>query len=148
MKITPAEFEQWYTEYYPGVKGYIKKRIRDEHAAEDIAQEVFMTFMKHVDPARNPLGYLYIIAKTQIVDYVRRKKANFPFVTNYPEVGTKVVHPDTTFMLDEYGISPEMKLRAQGYRGKEIAKILELDHGTVRSRLHAQRQQLKERLDR
>lgn len=143
--MTQAEFNEYYRENYRPIKGFIRKRVRNDDAdAEDITQEVFLIFYRLADVRKKPVAYLYRIAKTQIIDFYRRNKNKRKFEVNgFDFEQTGVTMPDTTWMLSEYPLSPAMKLRLEGYKFREIAEKLNIHPGTVRSRLHYERTQLK-----
>ncbi len=56
---------------------YARRRIRSEEAAEDIAQDVLLTMhrVRHTfEPGRPFEPWMYAIARSRLIDYVRRNK--------------------------------------------------------------------------
>lgn len=59
---------------------YIKSKVSDEYAAEDILQEVFIKIYKNADQLSNPAGlktWLYRITYNTIVDYYRKNNDRY-----------------------------------------------------------------------
>jgi RNA polymerase sigma-70 factor (ECF subfamily) len=54
---------------------YVRQRLHDRAAAEDVVQETFvglLTSLPHYDPARGLENYLFAIASHKSIDYLRR----------------------------------------------------------------------------
>ncbi|KXX67551.1 RNA polymerase sigma factor [Flammeovirga sp. SJP92] len=59
------------------LKNYIKGKVGSMEDAEDIAQDVFLSFVGGFDDIsdlRKSISWLYTVAKNKIVDYRRKKK--------------------------------------------------------------------------
>ncbi|MBD0405374.1 RNA polymerase sigma factor [Flammeovirga sp. EKP202] len=59
------------------LKNYIKGKIGSMEDAEDIAQDVFLSFVggfDEISDLRKSISWLYTVAKNKIVDYRRKKK--------------------------------------------------------------------------
>ena len=59
------------------LRGYIRSRVRDHAAAEDILQDVFLKAHKRAPESStvaNMEGWLFLIAKNAVADYYRRSK--------------------------------------------------------------------------
>ncbi len=65
-----------YDKYFPEVFRYVRYRLNDPHAAEDIASEVFVRFLeavqKHRGPQTNLRSWLISTAAHIVTDYMRR----------------------------------------------------------------------------
>ena len=60
------DFERVYREYFPSVYRYMLSVTKNEHTAEEIAQETFFKALKNIekyDPKQNMLTWLCTIAK-------------------------------------------------------------------------------------
>ena len=60
------DFERVYREYFPSVYRYMLSVTKNEHTAEEIAQETFFKALKNIekyDPQQNMLTWLCTIAK-------------------------------------------------------------------------------------
>ena len=65
-----------YDRYFPEVFRYVRYRLNDPHAAEDIASEVFVRFLeavqKHRGPQTNLRAWLISTAAHIVTDHMRR----------------------------------------------------------------------------
>ena len=65
-----------YDKYFPEVFRYVRYRLNDPHAAEDIASEVFVRFLealqKHRGPQTNLRAWLISTAAHIVTDHMRR----------------------------------------------------------------------------
>lgn len=79
--INKNDFRALFDEYYESIRLYIYYKIAEKEAADDMAQDVFMTvWEKRTDmDLRNMKSLLYKIAAGLIVDYYRKcdVKADF-----------------------------------------------------------------------
>jgi RNA polymerase sigma-70 factor (ECF subfamily) len=69
--------ENIWLEYHARLLGFIKSRVNDEAAAEDILQDVFVRVQTGIDRLRqdSSIGsWLYRISRNAIIDYYRRHK--------------------------------------------------------------------------
>ena len=68
------------------LKGFIAKRVRDEHDAEDLLQEVFLRTHVALHDVRDPdrvRPWLYRVATNAISDYYReRRRADLPLMAD------------------------------------------------------------------
>jgi RNA polymerase sigma factor (sigma-70 family) len=129
---------------------------RDDDAAEDVAQEVFLSFWQRpfaYDPAKGSLrGWLAMIAHRRAVDLVRREEAHrrstrepqlgMDALSGGDPVGDQVTDADTTRRLRAaLGTLPEPLHSAitlaylHGRTYREVAIELGLPEGTAKSRL-------------
>src|SRR6185369_16440135 len=64
-------------ELQPVLRSYVKRRIRDEEAANDICQDVLLTMhrVRHTfEPGRAFEPWLYAIARSRFIDHLRRRR--------------------------------------------------------------------------
>lgn len=134
---------------------YIKKRINSELDAEDLTQEVFYKLSKSKnDKVDNIKSWVYTIAKNSIIDYYRKKK-------HFTEGVENLEHPEELFEADTIDeltncIVPFIKQLPDDYQQvirlselenisqKEIAKKLNMNYTTVRSKVQRGRGKLKD----
>jgi RNA polymerase sigma-70 factor (ECF subfamily) len=144
----------------------------DEDEAKDLVQETYLKayrFIKSFQEGTNAKAWLYRILKNSFInDY--RKKSKQPSKVDYQEVenfyNSDDVSSDMTVDLrvdtlkDMMGDEVTMALNSlavdfrtviilcdlEGFTYEEMAKILDIPIGTVRSRLHRARNLLKEKL--
>ncbi len=73
--------ERIWQSYHAGLRGFIRSRVGDESAADDILQEVFMRIHARIgsleDGARIK-AWIYSITRNAVVDYYRARKTLEP----------------------------------------------------------------------
>ncbi|MEV0581887.1 RNA polymerase sigma factor [Nonomuraea sp. NPDC050310] len=69
-----------YREHWLLVCGFLLRRTRDPHLAEDLAQETFVRATRAFLGWRgeNPAAWLLAIARTTLLDHVRRRRVELP----------------------------------------------------------------------
>jgi RNA polymerase sigma-70 factor, ECF subfamily len=68
----PDALESFYRTYFDRVYAYIRRLVHDEHAAEDLTQDVFMSIhqsLARYDPARDLRPWVFTIATNKLRDY-------------------------------------------------------------------------------
>ncbi len=136
---------------------------RDQGAAEDILQECFVRLLIHADRVRTdaPVGpWLYRVAINLSCDWVNHRQRWSVLLGKLVERWTASFHVEGTVeereiqekVREAIGTLPLLQqvvivlYYLEGLSLKEIAEILEVPEGTVKSRLHYAREALKERL--
>jgi RNA polymerase sigma-70 factor (ECF subfamily) len=130
--------------------------LRDRHAAEDVAQEVFVRAFSKIHEFRGEAAlftWLYQITLNECKARTRRAKPTLNFDDCESE-GCAGSTPDTSAVekialeraLDQ--LSPPLRIalvlrELHGLSYEEIARVLKLPVGTVRSRLHEARRQFQ-----
>jgi RNA polymerase sigma-70 factor (ECF subfamily) len=165
----------FYEEFMPHVNsmynfGYRLTLDRDD--AKDLVQDTYLKayrFIESFQKGTNAKAWLFRILKNSFInDY--RKKSKEPNKVDYQEVETyynsedvnRQITPDLRVeaLKDMIGDEISNALNAldvdfrtviilcdlEGFKYEEMAKILDIPIGTVRSRLHRARQLLKEKL--
>jgi len=160
-------FEQLVRRHTPELHQFVLRFTNDSGAAEDVVQETFLQVHNSAtafDPARRFKPWLFTIAANKARDYLRRRsrRREVPFeaqVDNEDEMGRRFldllsgddVLPHEDLLQDEkrvavrniMGAMPtklsEVLVLAYYHRFayKEIAEIIGIPLGTVKSRLHA-----------
>ena len=79
IKLTNSndEIDQVIQKNYMSIYKYCYYHVGNSNAAQDITQEVFLKFLKHIDRYKEYgklRNYLYVIAKNCIRDYLRKAK--------------------------------------------------------------------------
>lgn len=137
--------------------GYFLRRHGSPETAEDLLQETFAAVMRNPQrllQAETPRAYLFGVARNISVDALRRAH---PLETPLAEETAATVEsedPRLAAMREAIGrLNPalrqvlELRLR-QELSYEEIARILNIPVGTVRSRLHHAVRSLREVLQR
>ena len=145
-----AAFEQVYSDNFARVRSFLRVYLGNTPAVDDVAQETFLQFWQRpgsFDPDRSTLRtYLLGIARKRAADWWRRHRP-----TDEIERAVAITACDTsTLLLSDalQQLDPEMRnilwLReVEGYGYDELARILAVPLGTVRSRLFTAREHLR-----
>ena len=170
-----AAFERLVRKYEKYVCTTVYSVVRNYDDSFDVAQEVFLKLYHNIGSFKGESSFsswLYRIAKNTALDFLRKEQKNKNNVSLYTENSdgeeTVMDIPDTSVSsspeqtavkneakeilysaLDE--ISDEHKeiiiLRdVDGYTYEEIAEMLGLEYGTVKSRLFRAREALRKKL--
>ena len=68
----PEALERFFDVYFQRVYGYVARLVRDEHAAEDLTQDVFLHVHRSLpsyDPSRPLRPWVFTIATNKVRDY-------------------------------------------------------------------------------
>lgn len=156
-------YHYFYDHYGKAIFGVIYQVVPNQEAAEDILQEVFVKIWKNInsyDPSKGRLfTWVLNIARNQSIDYTRSKEFNKDgktislsenvnsgeglFQTNHQDAGLKKVIEG----LPEEGRKLLELSYFLGYTHEEIAQMLKLPLGTVKTRLRSTIIELRKRLN-
>ena len=154
-------FNYLYDNYSPALFGIINQIVRDKEIATDVLQEVFVNIWRKkesYDPAKGRLfTWMLNIARNAAIDKIRSRnyqdnKKNQPLVENVNTGwNSHAVNPD----VKDVGLKKIVnRLREeqrmlidlsyfQGFTHEEIAKMLSIPLGTVKTRIRAALTQLR-----
>lgn len=149
--------EKIYTLLKPSLYSFVYRYTRDEQLSIDLVQDSFMKlhrYKQYYDPNKGKLkSYLFQTAyRLMITKLNRRKKwrSFLPFLT--PIEKGEIDHADRLTIRDAVARLPD-KQRAvillfyyHDMTQEDIAEILDIPKGTVKSRLHKAIQSLKDEL--
>lgn len=161
-------------EFYPlmdAVYTFAYRLTADATQAEDLVQEVFLKawrFLGRYEEGTNAKAWLFRICRNAFINEYRSKKSR-PYKVDYEdivvyhndddpvapryfglheEMGNKLMGDEVTLALN--ALSPAFRtvvlLDLEDFTYEEIAAILEIPIGTVRSRLHRARNVLADKL--
>ena len=173
QQINPAEFERCMRDSHRQVYGLAMRLTGQVSDAEDLVQEAYIRafrFFHRYDPTLPFTSWMYRILTNVHIDQNRRKgrirtssldHAGADGETAW-EVADETSSPERTIMegqLDDalqYGLmamSPEFRMAVvladvEGMAYEEIAEVMQTSIGTVRSRIHRGRRQLRRYLER
>ena len=147
------------------LRNYARTLTRNEEDAEDLVQETFLKILENRDKfniTTNMKAWTYTIMKNTFINSYRRAKRsneivdssedNYLYNINAPDAAEK---PDEALRAKEIGksiktLSKEhreaFELYNHGYKYKEIADMLGLSIGTVKSRIFFGRKRLMDDL--
>ncbi len=159
QSTTEAEFEQIMREYGTRVLRLVTFMVKDRSLAEDITQDVFVKVYRYLPQFRGESHihtWVYRIAVNECKGYLRSWSFRniFPYSRvnkeGFDTVEGSVLERDERDQLVKHVLNLPPAYRqviALHYyadlRIGEVAKVLGVTEGTVRTRLHRARQQLK-----
>lgn len=143
-------FEAFYRENAPRLQMFLRRLVGDQHAAEDLVQEAFMQIWNRPNGFRPDRGslrsYLYGIGRKRAAEWWQRHEVTSSRADHDEQTYRTDTAPTVT---DAFEQLPERQrtllwLReVEGQTYAELAEILEIPVGTVRSRLFAAREALR-----
>ncbi|MCZ6918726.1 MAG: sigma-70 family RNA polymerase sigma factor [Gemmatimonadetes bacterium] len=163
--------------YERPVFSLIYRMVRDRERAEDLTQETFVKVLNALDSYRPEYkfsSWIFKIANNAAIDQLRRKELDTLSLDGAPDAVTAERQEGTSLQLADTGESPLQELQArelggqieeaiaqlrpeyrscillrhvEGYPYEEIAEMLDLPLGTVKTYIHRARSQLRELLE-
>lgn len=143
-------FDMWYRENAPRLRVFLRRLLGDEQAVQDVMQETF-TQIWHRPHRFNPeLGsaraYLFGVARRQAAEWKRKNTAGDELEVDPPtpsrvEIASMVTEAFSHLALEQRTLLWLREVEGQSY--EELAMILDIPVGTVRSRLFAARESLR-----
>jgi RNA polymerase sigma-70 factor (ECF subfamily) len=151
--------------------------VRDRETAEDLAQDTFIKVLNHIDRYRPEFklsSWLFKIANNVAIDYLRKRSLDTVSMDGSPHAATAAEVEATSLefaarqetALEEMeakelgsaieraidALRPEyrsciMLRHVEGRSYEEIASMLDLPLGTVKTYIHRARHQLREALE-
>jgi RNA polymerase sigma-70 factor (ECF subfamily) len=166
----PRQFNEAYRRHAPLAKAAAARILRDEAAAEDVVQDVFMQLWLRpsaYDPGRGSLGaYVTMLARSRAVDRWRTRSARDAALRRSvdevrvrgDETGEDTVEPvirrdRRRRLASAIGELPSEQRSAmllaygRGMTAREIAAATKIPLGTAKSRLRLGLQKARENLD-
>jgi RNA polymerase sigma-70 factor (ECF subfamily) len=171
-----AAFRELVRRYQRPVFSLIYRMVRDRELAEDLAQETFVKVLNAIDsyrPEHKFSSWIFKIANNAAIDHLRRRELDTLSLDGAPDAVTPDRQEATALQVGARAESPleEMEARELGsqidraiarlrpeYRAcivlrhvegrayEEIASILSLPLGTVKTYIHRARAELRETL--
>lgn len=145
MAETMRQVARLYREHGPDLLRYLRRRFADAGSAEDLLQETFVQAMRRPDrlgQAVSPRAWLFAIARNVGVSWLRRRRRPVRLPDEIASPVGAAEDPRLERMRRAIAALPapqrealELRLREQ-LSYEEIADVLDVPLGTVRSRLH------------
>src|SRR6266498_5250925 len=155
--ITPSE-QLWETFSIP-LQQFIGRRVRDQHSAEDILQDVFLKIHLHIDTLHSQeriASWIYQITRNAIADYYRTQRPavdlSETLVAPYDLADDDLVRellPCVAAMVDALPMAYREALRLTTYQGlsqKALSERLGISFSGAKSRVQRARAKLKQQL--
>ena len=173
QKGKEAAYRELLKRYERPVFSLVFRMVRDRETAEDLSQETFVRVLNNIDrysPEFKFSSWLFKIANNLTIDFLRRRRVNTISIEGAPDAVTAESAKATSIALASGGESPLAELeskelglaieRAIGklrpeYRAcimlrhvedrsyEEIAEIVKLPLGTVKTYIHRARHELR-----
>jgi RNA polymerase sigma-70 factor, ECF subfamily len=158
--VTTADPHPAWPEIAADLRRYVQRRVHDEHAAEDIVQDVFLKLAQqlHTAPPAGPLhAWVFAVAHHAIIDHYRRGKAvAMPAEELADELPTSTVNGDAeplfaSFRSFLHSLPAEQReaillTEYEGLTQRELAERLGVAVSTVKSRVQRGRKRLERAL--
>jgi len=151
--------EQIWKEYHANLHGFIKSRVGDAYAADDILQEVFTRIYSRIGTLKEDnkiQSWIYQITRNAIIDYYRSHKTmeKLPETLTISELepGDKVRQEIAAWLLPMIQTLPEhyrqalMLSEIEGLTQKEVAEKQGVSLSGAKSRVYRGRSMIKDML--
>lgn len=160
-----AAFEQVVKQYADQIFRYVRNLVGDQHAAEDVAQRVFLNVYRNLgqfDQRRGRFAtWIYRIARNAALNHLRdTKRSAILYGTSVPELSRESTPQSQAELREQFALLdqavsrlPEHQRSAwvlfelEGMAHAEIAEIEGIPEGTVKSRISRARQSLRNALE-
>lgn len=150
------EFEKLLADVSSGVERFVRYRLPNQTDADDVLQEVYLSAYRNFAGLKNKAAFkpwIISIARNKCNDYFRTKAAQMEISIeelsqqelSAGRLGISVVHT-VRETLDRLGDKDKQILYLYFWKElpqTEIAKLLDIPVGTVKSRLHTAKQHFK-----
>lgn len=155
MDDPPPQLAQLYRDLAPLLLAYFRRQRALATAADDLLQDTFVRAARHperIRTAASPRAYLFGIARHVGLDALRRRR---PEAEELGEIAVETVSEDARLgpmraaiaALPALQREPLLLRLHQELDYAEIAEVLGIPVGTVRSRLHHAVRQLRDSLN-
>lgn len=147
-------FEEVYRRYGMMIYFKVNQMLRDEEAAKDLVQDVFMNLWSNAGQVKedaNLPGYLYVSSRNRIFNLIERGKTKNDYVSSISRYATEA-STETMDKLDEKELMAIIALeiaklpvkmrqvfemsRLENLSHKEIAEKLGISEKTVKTQVH------------
>lgn len=148
--------ERMWDQYSRRLRAFIRSRVGDDAAAEDILQEVFIRIHRHLccqADWHKPEGWVYQIARHLIIDHYRRRRETVEIPEGLPdgaelpeEEPAAVLALSLKEMVDELPEPYRQALLLTEYQGlsqKQLAERLGISLSGAKSRVQRAREKLR-----
>lgn len=151
--------EKIWHEFHHKLKDFIRKRVSDDEAAQDLLQDVFLKIHSNIDTLRDEKklnGWVYQITRNTIHDFYRRRKSIDnssleALVWEEPEAeeSNAEILDCISILIDKLPPTYREAINLTEYEGltqKEMGERLNLSVSGAKSRVQRGREKLKQML--
>ena len=154
-----SETQHIWDEFSSAVRAFIRRRVKDDHVADDLLQDVFVRIhdkLDSLDDKERLASWLFRIARNVVTDHYRRR---FDVTSEEAEIPTNQFTGDENineqvgqWLVNRIAELPEDYREAvtlselKGVRQTEIAERVGLSASGVKSRVQRGRKMLKDSL--
>ena len=164
--MTTLQFNEYLDKHAARLKAYAEKLTNDKIRAQDLFQETMFRAYKNRDKFQvgtNIVGWLSTIMKNEFINDYRSKKRkstlnsdsvntflmdNYTMIKVQNDAKSNLFNEELTLTLED--LKPEYRIpflkMYQGFKYEEIAEQENLPIGTIKSRIHLARKELKDKL--
>lgn len=153
----PGALEDLVRRWHPPLHRYVRAWLRDDSVVDDVLQTTWVGILRGLPALRTPAAiapWIFRIARATVMSHLRRRYSA-PVVTDNLDVeDTTAEEPmrwaDLERAVDRLG-EAEREVVVLFYLDEmsltDVAGVLDVPEGTVKSRLHRARRQLRELLE-
>jgi RNA polymerase sigma-70 factor (ECF subfamily) len=147
-------FEEMVECYHKRLCGWFNRRTHNPDIVDDLVQETYLHLWRHRHRITEwTEKILFYVARQRLIDYYRKRRISY---TSLEEVATVVVY-EQRFAVNEDDVEVILQMASSlhrevlmlvvdGWHYEEIAALLGIKVGTVKSRLNSGRREIGERL--
>jgi RNA polymerase sigma-70 factor (ECF subfamily) len=166
IKLSIAGNREAFSGIYEKINKDISQTVRflieDKSDSEDIIQEIYIQLYKSLpgfDLARPFRPWLMGLVTRQVSSYRRKRWMRFRILNKKTQQRDEIVEPDFSGTVAEKLFNQQLLQRIENlpyklkqvvilhylneYTQEEVAQILDIPHGTVKSRIHSALQKLR-----
>ena len=149
-----AAFSEIYKRYSVILYYKVNKMLRDEEAAKDLIQDLFISIWDNphsINEESNLGGYLYVIARNNVLQLIRKEKVKNDYLASIAQFASEV-SMDTLEELDERDLSRILteeiaKLPTKMKRVFEMSRTQNLSHAEIAKQLGISDQTVKKQVN-
>lgn len=147
------DFEELYTKYVDTVYSFLMFKLHNQELVEDLLQETFLAVYQatKVIQITTPRAWILSVAHNKMVDYLRKNPnntANIPLevLPDTPCEQESIFLRESLRQLGEQERTIIYGLYVIGLSCQELAEMLKIPEGTVKSKAYYARRKLRDEL--
>lgn len=129
-------YEQLFVRYYPTLLRFIHGMLKDNHMAEDIAQNIFMKLWIHrekLDSTQSLKNYLFVLAKHEIFNIFKAKRTTM--LSLLPQLNDRDIEDRGYSIEEQYNYAELNELLIQNISKMPAPTAIDLPHEPLRTSL-------------